>query len=104
MITLGAKQAEAAKEAGIAQAAASRTAILSKARATARLLATRNGHTNSDEVSTELELQGIDSTELGNAAGAIFRGPGWRCIGYQKSVRVSRHANRIANWTFNPLA
>lgn len=106
MITLGAKQAEAAKEAGIAQAAASRTVLLERAREVARNLATHaeNSETNSDEVSTELELQGIDSTELGNAAGAIFRGKGWKLVGYKKSVRVSRHANKIGIWEFNPKA
>lgn len=104
MITLGAKESNAARDAGIAQAAANRAVILSHARAVARELATNNGETNADEVATELELQGIDSTALGNAAGAIFRGNGWKFVGYKKSVRLSRHANKIGIWTFNPQA
>jgi hypothetical protein len=51
-----------------------------------------------------MELNGVDSTELGNAAGAIFRGKGWKFVGYKKSVRLSRHANKIGIWTFNPQA
>jgi hypothetical protein len=104
MITLGAKQSEAARNSGIAQAASHRAEILAKAREVARELAWVNGETNADEVATELELQGVDSTELGNAAGAIFRGKGWHFAGYKKSVRVSRHANKIGIWTFNPEA
>jgi hypothetical protein len=101
MITLGAKESESARDTGIAQAAAHRAKILAKAREIARYLSNAHGHTNADEVATELEMQRIDSTELGNAAGAIFRGKGWKFIGYQKSVRVSRHANKIGVWTFN---
>jgi hypothetical protein len=104
MITLGAKQSEAAKEAGITQAAAHRSKILATARAIAKAQAVTNGTTNADEVVTELELRRIDSTELGNAAGAIFRGAGWSFVGYKKSVRVSRHANKIGIWKFNPQA
>jgi hypothetical protein len=104
MITLGAKQSEAAKEAGIAQAASHRAEILREAREAARHLSWLHGETNADEVAAQLELQSIDSTELGNAAGAIFRGKGWTFVGYKKSVRVSRHANKIGIWAFNPQA
>jgi hypothetical protein len=103
MITLGAKQSEAARDAGVAQAAASRAKVLGFARGVARELATTYGQTDADAVATALELQGIDTTaELGNAAGAIFRGKGWTFVGYKKSVRVSRHANKIGIWAFNP--
>lgn len=76
MITLGAKEAGAARDAGIEQAASHRAVILSKAREIARELALSHGQTNADEVVTELELLSIDSAALGNAAGAIFRGNG----------------------------
>lgn len=106
MITLGAKEANAAKETGIALAVAHRAEILAKAREVARDLARHAEYqeTNADEVAAQLELQGIDSTELGNAAGAIFRGKDWTFVGYKKSVRVSRHANKIGIWAFNPQA
>jgi hypothetical protein len=105
MITLGAKQSEAARDAGIESAAAARAKVLGFARGVARELAATYGQTDADAVITSLELQGFDTTaELGNAAGAIFRGAGWTFVGYKKSVRLSRHANKIGIWKFNPQA
>ncbi len=98
MVTLGVKQAEQLKESGIAQAAAHRARILAFARDTARRLAAQRGTTNADDVSIALEQEGVDSTELGNAAGAIFRGKEWKFVGFMKSVRTSRHRNQIRIW------
>lgn len=100
MITLGAREAEQEKNDGIAAAAATRKKILSEARQYARIYSMVNGSVTADDVAIELEKRGIDSTELGNAAGALFRGKGWRFLRYIKSVRVSRHANKIGIWTF----
>lgn len=102
MITLGAKESNAARDAGIAQASAHRQRLLDAARAVARELSLYHGETNSDQVAATLELRGADSTELGNAAGAVFRGKGWSFVRYIKSVRLSRHANKIGVWKFNP--
>ena len=98
MVTLGVKQAEQLKESGIAQAAAHRAKILAAARDVARKLAAERGTTNADDVAIELEKHGVDSTELGNAAGSIFRGKDWKFVGFMKSVRVSRHRNQIRIW------
>jgi hypothetical protein len=100
MITLGAKEAEQAKNDGIAAAAAARTKLLAQAQQYARIHSTINGSVTADDVAIELEKRHIDSTELGNAAGALFRGKGWQFVGYTKSVRVSRHANKIGIWTY----
>lgn len=100
MITLGAREAEQAKNDGIAQAAASRAGILFKAREIARRQSLAYGETNADAVVAEMEMRSIDSTQLGNAAGAIFRGKNWKFVRYIKSVRVSRHANKIGVWTY----
>lgn len=102
MITFGAREAEQAKNDGIAQAAAARSRILARARSVARELSLARGETNADAVKAELELQGEDSTGLGNAAGAIFRGKNWKFVRYIKSVQVSRHANKIGVWQYRP--
>jgi hypothetical protein len=102
MIQLGARQSEQLRDDGIAQAAQSRSGLLRLARQVARELSLSHGETNSDQVAAALEMQSIDSTALGNAAGAIFRGKGWTFVRYIKSVRLSRHANKIGVWKFNP--
>lgn len=100
MITLGAKEAEAAKEAGIALAAAHRAEILKIGRKIADRLADVNGKTNAEAVIIELEKQGYDSKLLGPAAGALFRGKGWVFTGeWVKPTRVSSHASQIREWT-----
>lgn len=99
MITLGAKEAEAAKESGIALAAARRAEILKAGRSIADNLAEAYGQTNAEDVVIELEKQGYDSRELGPAAGALFRGKGWVFTGeWMKPVRVNAHASQIRVW------
>lgn len=104
MITLGARESQQLADEGIAQAASSRGRLLKIARDVAKELSLYHGETNSDQVAATLELRGVDSTELGNAAGAIFRGKGWEFVRYIKSVRLSRHANKIGVWKFTQNA
>lgn len=104
MITFGARESQQSADDGIAQAAASRAKILATAREIARRQSLVYGETYADAVAAELEMLNIDSTALGNAAGAIFRGEGWTFVRYIKSVRLSRHANKIGVWKFTQNA
>jgi hypothetical protein len=100
MITIGAKEAEVAKETGITLAAEKRAEILQVGRGLAETLAKKNGgRTNAEDVVIELEKQGYDSRDLGPAAGALFRGKKWRFTGeWHKPVRVNAHASQIRVW------
>lgn len=102
MITLGAKEAQQAKDNGIALAASHRTKVLALARSIAFDLAAKNGGvTNAEDVAIQLEKMGIDSTQLGNAAGAIFRTKNWKFTGqFVTPVRLSRHGNQIRVWQY----
>jgi hypothetical protein len=35
---------------------------------------------------------------LGNAAGSIFRGVEWECVGWKQSERKTNHARAIRIW------
>jgi hypothetical protein len=45
-----------------------------------------------------MAAQGYDFTLLGNAAGSVFKGPGWTCSGFTRSVRASTHGRAIRLW------
>jgi hypothetical protein len=51
-----------------------------------------------DDAQAWLITNGYEPSELGNAAGSIFRGGEWKLVGYRKSARVSRHSNRVGIW------
>ena len=89
----------AAKEAGIKLAARRRKIMLGAAQNIANVIAlsNRDGIT-SDDVLWEMADLDYDTSALGNAAGAIFRGPQWECIGWRPSKRVSNHGRAIRVW------
>lgn len=91
---------EAAKTAGIDQAASNHGSLLAYARTVAREIALRRAdHTcTADDVALALEERGISCRALGNAAGALFR-DGWQWTGrFEKSARVHAHANLLRVW------
>ena len=45
-----------------------------------------------------LERSHFNLGALGNAAGSLFRGKEWQCVGWVKSTRVSNHARMIRRW------
>jgi hypothetical protein len=51
-----------------------------------------------DDAQAWLGEHGYEPGALGNAAGSIFRGGGWKLVGYSMSARVSRHRNRVGIW------
>ena len=96
-----AEKSEAAKEHGIARAATSKTKnpILDKARQIARNLpAAKTIGVTADDVIQVLVKEGYSVHALGNAAGALFRGGAWVCIGRRKSKRIHAHANELRVW------
>lgn len=50
-----------------------------------------------DDVARELERRGLE--QLGNAAGSLFTGKGWRWTGeFVKSERKNAHRNLLRKW------
>jgi len=91
-----------AKEKGIARAVGKHTAVFIVARKLAVDLAKKNsnGVVNADQVQDELTKLGYTSSDLGNAAGALFRGKNWIKLAPSKSTRKGNHARDIANWKY----
>lgn len=88
---------EALKEAGVALASNKRSAELEIAQAVARDIAksAADNTCTADQVQAVLLSRGIN---LGNAAGAIFKGRNWTMVGVKKSARVSNHARILRIW------
>lgn len=55
---------------------------------------------NADLVQKELIRSGYTSTDLGNAAGHIFRSKLWKKVGSTKSARKGNHLREISNWEY----
>lgn len=36
--------------------------------------------------------------DLGNAAGSVFKGPDWECVGYREATRPEAHARILRVW------
>ena len=98
-VTFSRSLSQLAKEHGLQSSADSRKRILDTAKEVARSLARMHGRVDADMVQAELMQIGITPEDLGNAAGSIFRGKHWRCVGRKPSTRVSRHGNEIRIWS-----
>jgi hypothetical protein len=94
------KRSRALKAKGMAKAAAHRNELLDFARGLALSIALRgDGTANMDEVKIAMLRLRYDPSELGNAAGSVFKGNEWEFTGrYVKSQRVSAHARDIKVW------
>lgn len=93
---------------GMHQAADARYFVLSAAQGVALGLA-RDGKTiTSDDVRTFMCANGWNEKDLaqalGNAAGSIFKGDSWECVGFSKSQRPSAHARVIRMWRLRNVA
>ena len=93
-------RAEKARAAGMRAAASSHQLLLAVLRR--ELIRIAEGRVTrsvtADDAQAWLLERGYPTTALGNAAGSLFRGGTWVCVGYKPSERVSRHRNRIAVW------
>ena len=85
---------------GISAAVKSHNKVFVTAQAIAITLAKSNGTVNADKVQDTLVNQGFTSADLGNAAGALFRGKNWKKVGTIKSTRQGNHAREISNWQY----
>ena len=94
-----AAESERLKEAGIAAAAEGREYLLEIARDRARLVARERGEVTMDDVVAALVADGFDPAQLGNAAGAVFKGREWVFTGrFVRSARVASHSNLLRVW------
>lgn len=66
---------------------------LDRARSVAKYLAATNSETCIEEV---YGIVGLPPNP--NAAGAVFRGKEWTCLGIRQAMRSSRHAGAIRRW------
>lgn len=91
-----------ARDKGMKRATEGKQDVLSLARKIAKDVARSRPDRccTADDVQGELALLGYSSTELGNAAGSIFRGDRrWEWTGrWVPSERIGRHANAIRVW------
>ena len=95
-------KAQQLKEEGIARASAkgTRGRVIAIAREIARGICYDNGTVTSDDVAKEMENRGMPYDQLGNAAGAIFRGseefvPTGE---FRASSRTASHARMLRVW------
>ena len=103
-------EAEARKIEGMTQAAQKKPNTLAVARdfavklgeIDARVIHTpeSRGGITIDTVYAELERlgTGIGPEQLGNAAGKVFVGKRWRCVGIEKSRRAARRSGMLRVW------
>lgn len=99
--TFNARLGEDLKEQGMALANMSRSELLEFAKEACRSVAMRtfDRTVTADDAARELVDMGYDPSELGNAAGSLFRGNEWEFTGeWRKSTRVSNHARMNRVW------
>lgn len=63
------------------------------------LIAARNGTVTSSDL-REVANRHDRQPHHPNAWGSVFRGKGWKLVGYEKSTVPSAHARRIAIWAY----
>ena len=87
------------RDSGMKSATQGRAEILTKVRSIAFWIANLNGKVTADDVRREFEYRGGNWSELGNAAGSIFKEARWNCIGFENSSVASSHARALRIWT-----
>lgn len=58
----------------------------------------QHGTVTADKVQEKLIAQGYTPGQLGNAAGALFRGKNWRKVGEVPSTRPSNRGRKVSEW------
>ena len=86
------------REDGLGITSKNRAEVLAEAQQIAIHLGRQYELVTADDVQEVLERRGISPEQLGQAAGAIFRGKRWRRITFRKSRRVSNNARVIGVW------
>jgi hypothetical protein len=98
---LGLVFGESLKDEGQARVEDNSGGWVDRMRGRARIMAQRDGRVTADDLRWYSALT-RDPPHSPNCYGAIFRGRGWKIIGYEKSRIPSNHARRIAVWTYDP--
>ena len=83
---------------GMTQAAKRRSIALMKAKIIAYEISKLNGNITADDVRKEYEYRGGNWSDLGNAAGSIFKGKQWECVGFENSKVTTSHARALRVW------
>ena len=86
------------RDTGMESAAKGRAGLLQTARELAQRLAELYGKVTADDVRKEYEYRGGNWSDLGNAAGSIFKGKQWECVGFENSSVASSHARALRIW------
>lgn len=86
------------RDSGMKSATQGRSEILSRVKTLAQHIARINGKVTADDVRREFEYRGGNWSELGNAAGSIFKGKTWNCIGFENSSVATSHARALRVW------
>lgn len=74
---------------------------LTWARGFAQSFSLTHGRVTSDDVRDACEKYGLKPMSE-KAYGSIFRGKGWRCIGFEPSRIKSNHSRRLCVWQWTP--
>ena len=94
-----ADRAEQHKVSGMAAAANKRETALALAKTLAVEIAIEKGTCTADDVQAALIAKGYDSSDLGAAAGSLFKGKRWEWTGeWVPSQRVSNHKRMLRVW------
>jgi hypothetical protein len=83
---------------GIKTAVSGREEILNRVRSIAKMIAQIRGKITADDVRKEYEYRGGNWSDLGNAAGSIFKGKQWQCVGFENSTVTTSHARALRVW------
>ena len=86
------------RDQGMKSATQGRAEILTNVRKIAGYLARINSKVTADDVRREYEYRGGSWSNLGNAAGSIFKGNDWKCVGFENSSVATSHARAIRVW------
>jgi hypothetical protein len=86
------------RDKGIKTAVSGREEILKRVRSIAGNLARIYGKVTADMVRAEYEYRGGNWSDLGNAAGSIFKGKQWQCVGFENSTVTTSHARALRVW------
>jgi len=92
----------AQKDSGIAAAKAARVQLVKLAREVAKATAAERELrlVTIDDVYRVLAMKGHDVSQLGNAAGSVFKESCWEFVGWRPSERVSNHARPVRIWKY----
>jgi hypothetical protein len=86
------------RDKGMKKAARAKSDDLLRAKIIAQNIAHFKGQVTADDVRKEYEYRGGNWSDLGNAAGSIFKGKQWQCVGFENSTVTTSHARALRVW------